>query len=85
MQSAGPFTLEPGAVNDLTVGVVWARATNASDPFASVEKLRKVDDKAQALFDNCFVLIDGPDAPILEMIELDQRVGVAPFQSFYFQ
>ncbi len=74
MQSAGPFTLEPGAVNDLTVGVVWARATNASDPFASVEKLRKVDDKAQALFDNCFVLIDGPDAPVLEMIELDREL-----------
>ncbi len=74
MQSAGPFTLEPGAVNDLTVGVVWARATNASDPFASVEKLRKVDDKAQALFDNCFVLIDGPDAPILEVIELDREL-----------
>ena len=27
VQSAGPFTLEPGAVNRITTGVVWARAT----------------------------------------------------------
>lgn len=74
MQSAGPFTLEPGAVNDITVGVVWARATNASDPYNSVEKLRVVDDKAQALFDNCFILIDGPDAPNLDIIELDREL-----------
>lgn len=74
MQSAGPFTLEPGAVNDITVGVVWARATNASDPYESVEKLRVVDDKAQSLFDNCFVLIDGPDAPELSIVELDREL-----------
>ncbi|MDP6908566.1 MAG: T9SS C-terminal target domain-containing protein, partial [Flavobacteriales bacterium] len=74
MQSAGPFTLEPGAINDITVGVVWARANNASDPFESVEKVRVADDKAQALFDNCFVLIDGPDAPELSIIELDREL-----------
>lgn len=74
MQSAGPFTLEPGAVNDITVGVVWARANDASDPFESVEKVRVVDDKAQALFDNCFVLIDGPDAPELSIVELDKEL-----------
>lgn len=74
MQSAGPFTLEPGAVNDITVGVVWARANDASDPFESVEKVRIIDDKAQALFDNCFVLIDGPDAPELTIIELDKEL-----------
>lgn len=74
MQSAGPFRLEPGAINDITVGVVWARANDASDPFESVEKVRVVDDKAQALFDNCFVLIDGPDAPELGIIELDKEL-----------
>ncbi|MBI1286646.1 MAG: T9SS C-terminal target domain-containing protein [Flavobacteriales bacterium] len=74
MQSAGPFTLEPGASNNITVGVVWARASNASDPFQSVEKLRVVDDKAQSLFDNCFVLIDGPDAPELGIVELDREL-----------
>lgn len=74
VQSAGPFTLQPGAANLITYGVVWARATQASDPFASVEKLRVVDDKAQALFDNCFILIDGPDAPDVSIIELDREL-----------
>ncbi|MBL4586020.1 MAG: T9SS type A sorting domain-containing protein [Flavobacteriales bacterium] len=79
MQSAGPFTLTPGAVNDITVGVVWARANNATDPFQSVELVRIADDKAQALFDNCFVLIDGPDAPELEIIELDRELVLTLF------
>ncbi|MFY9407333.1 MAG: hypothetical protein WBI52_08380, partial [Bacteroidales bacterium] len=53
MQSAGPFTLRPGALNYVTVGIPWARATSGG-PFASVELLRKVDDKCQRLFENCF-------------------------------
>lgn len=73
MQSAGPFTLEPGAVNYITVGIPWARATSGG-AFASVELLRKVDDKCQALFDNCFKVLDGPDAPELTIQELDQEL-----------
>ncbi|RLD44380.1 MAG: hypothetical protein DRI89_03325 [Bacteroidetes bacterium] len=73
MQSAGPFTLMPGAVNYITVGIPWARAT-AGGPFASVEKLRVVDDKCQALFDNCFKVIDGPSAPDLTVRELDKAL-----------
>lgn len=73
MQSAGPFVLEPGAVNYITVGIPWARAASGG-PFASVELLRVVDDKCQALFDNCFKVIDGPNAPDLTFSELDQEV-----------
>ncbi|WKZ74779.1 MAG: T9SS type A sorting domain-containing protein [Vicingaceae bacterium] len=73
IQSAGPFTLLPGAVNDITVGTVWERATSGG-PFASVEKLRIADDKAQALFDNCFKVLDGPDAPDVTIQELDREV-----------
>lgn len=73
MQSAGPFTLEPGAVNYITFGVPWARA-NSGNAWASVEKLRIVDDKCQALFDNCFKVIDGPNAPDLTIRELDQKL-----------
>lgn len=75
MQSAGPFTLEPGAVNYITVGVPWARAASGG-AFASVELLRVVDDKCQALFDNCFKVIDGPNAPDLTFSELDQEALV---------
>ena len=73
MQSAGPFTLQPGAVNYITFGVPWARATSGG-PWASVELLRVVDDKCQALFDNCFKVIDGPSAPDLTIRELDQKL-----------
>ena len=52
LQSAGPFTLEPGAINYITVGVVWARGDNG--PLSSVEAMKDADIMAQDLFDNCF-------------------------------
>ncbi|HRE74928.1 MAG TPA: T9SS type A sorting domain-containing protein [Flavobacteriales bacterium] len=73
MQSAGPFTLTPGQKNNITVGVVYARATTGNS-YASVDKLRLADDKAQALFDNCFKILDAPDAPDLTIQELDRGV-----------
>ncbi len=73
MQSAGPFTLEPGAVNNITVGVVWARATNGNN-LSSINTLKKADDKTQALFDNCFRILSGPDAPTLTIRELENEL-----------
>lgn len=73
VQSSGPFVLAPGAVNNVTVGVVWSRA-NSGGANASVSKLLVDDQKTQALFDNCFQLLDGPDAPNLEVVELDQEI-----------
>lgn len=73
IQSAGPFTLRPGAVNDITVGVVFAQATSG-DNTASVDKMILADSKAQALFDNCFDVLDGPDAPDLSGVELNKEI-----------
>lgn len=73
VQAAGPFTLEPGALNNITVGIVYARAPGG-DPFQSVELVRLADDKAQKLFDNCFRLIDGPDAPNVQIQEFDKEL-----------
>ncbi len=73
LQSAGPFTLEPGDYNNITVGMVWARATGG-EPFESVELLRLADDKAQALFDNCFEIVSGPDAPDMTIQELENEL-----------
>ncbi len=73
MQSAGPFTLKSGAVNYITFGVPWARATSGK-AWASVELLRKVDDKCQSMFDNCFKVLDGPTAPDLTIRELDKTL-----------
>ncbi len=75
MQSAGPFTLKSGAVNYITVGIPWARASSGG-PWESVQLLRVVDDKCQALFDNCFKVIDGPSAPDLVFRELDRELIV---------
>lgn len=72
IQAAGPFTLEPGNVNDITTGAVWARSY-AGGLMASVDKMRKADDKAQSLFEECFQLIDGPDAPNLTIIPQDRE------------
>lgn len=79
-QSAGPFVLKPGAVNNITYGIVWARLT-AGDPFASVVELRKADDKAQALFDNCFKVLDGPHAPELSIQEMENEIIISIFNT----
>ena len=73
LQSAGPFILKPGSVNNITVGICYARSTDI-DPFASVDVLKRADDKAQALFENCFRVLEGPHAPDLSIQELNQEV-----------
>ena len=73
LQSAGPFTLEPGAVNTITTGVVWARAVSGGAA-ASVALLKVYDRTAQALFNNNFDIINGPDAPDITIRELDKEL-----------
>jgi len=73
VQSAGPFTLEPGADNLITDGVVWARAVSGG-PVGSVQKLFVADDKAQSFFENCFRVLNGPDAPDVAITELDREL-----------
>lgn len=73
LQSAGPFTLKPGAINYITTGVVWAR-TSSGGPEASVKLLKLADVKAQNLFESCFKVINGPSAPLLSIRELDKEL-----------
>jgi len=73
IHSSGVFTLKPGAVNIVTVGAVWARASSGG-PLASVNLMKAADDKAQRLFDNCFQVLNGPDAPDLSIRELDREL-----------
>ncbi len=77
LQSAGPFRLEPGAKNQVVVGVVWVRPSNQTGCQADFNALRLADDKAQALYDNNFELIDGPDAPDLAIRELDKEIVIS--------
>lgn len=73
IHSAGPFTLKPGAVNFVTTGCVWAQAQSGGAK-ASVELVRIADKKAQALFDNCFAVLEGPRAPDLSIQELNNEL-----------
>ncbi len=73
MQSAGPFTLKPGALNYITVGIPFAQASSGN-AWSSVETLRQIDDVCQSLFENCFKVLDGPDAPTMTCQELSNEV-----------
>jgi hypothetical protein len=73
LQAAGSFTLQSGAVNYITTGVVWAR-TSSGGAQASVKLLKIADVKAQNLFESCFRVNDGPDAPDLSIREMDKEL-----------
>ena len=72
IQASGPFRLDPGAINELIIGAVWVADQNY--PCPDITKLLEADDIAQALFDNCFEITDGPDAPDIDFIELDREI-----------
>lgn len=73
LQSAGPFTLLPGATQKVTVGVVWAKTTSGGAT-GSLNLLKVASDKAQKLFNNKFDLADGPEPPIVEIQELENEL-----------
>ncbi len=72
IQASGPFTLLPGAINELIVGVVWV--PSMPYPCPDMTRFFQADDIAQSLFDNCFERTLGPDAPQLDWVELDKEV-----------
>jgi len=72
IQASGPFRLDPGAVNELIIGVVWV--PDQVYPCPSIKKLQDADDISQGLFDACFDQLDGPDAPDIDFIELDREI-----------
>lgn len=73
LQAAGPFKLVAGAVNNITIGVVWARASSGGAQRSLLEML-DADSKAQGLFNSGFAIAEGPRTPDVEVVELDQRI-----------
>lgn len=53
VESVGPFSMAPGEIETITIGVPWARDT-AGDNLDAIVKLQQADDYIQQLFDNCF-------------------------------
>ncbi len=72
LQATGPLLLQPQAVNELIIGVVWV--PNQDYPCPNISELQNADDLAQDLFDRCFDIIDGPDAPDVCLVELDREI-----------
>jgi len=72
VQASGPFLLKPGARNELIIGAVWVPDVRHPNP--DISRLQAADDIAQNLFDNCFDIIDGPDAPDICVVELDREI-----------
>ncbi|MEI7801205.1 MAG: T9SS type A sorting domain-containing protein [Bacteroidota bacterium] len=74
VESTGAFKLLPGASNEIIIGVVWVRPPIGTYPCPSFSLLQTADDKAQALFDSNFKILDGPKAPDVKIVELDKKV-----------
>lgn len=74
LQVSGPLRLDPGAVNELIIGVPWV--PDQTYPCPALDELLKADQLCQDLFDNCFDIKDGPTAPDVDFVELDQEIVI---------
>ncbi len=73
LHTSGPFILKPGATNEMISGVVWVPSI-PDYPCPSLRPLVEADVLAQNLFDNCFKITDGPDAPYIDVIEMNEEL-----------
>jgi len=73
LQTAGSFSLLPGAVNEVTIGVVWARTTSGGAR-GSFDLLKQASDHAKSLYVNNFVVPQGPKAPTVEIVEMNKQL-----------
>ncbi|MCP4437843.1 MAG: hypothetical protein GY810_02785, partial [Aureispira sp.] len=73
MHTSGPSVLKPGATNEMISGVVWVPEI-PDYPCPSLKQLVEADQLAQNLFDNCFKITDGPDAPYIDVVELENEL-----------
>lgn len=78
VESSGPFTLNPGVPEWITIGIPWVRPTgNGVGLCPDINTyLGPVADEAQALFNTCFKLLNGPDAPTLQIRELPNELVI---------
>jgi len=76
VQSSGAFTLTPGISQFVTVGVVFVQPPGTGVGLCPdyTQNIDPADDEAQNLFNTCFQLLSGPDAPTLQIRELNNEV-----------
>src|SRR6185437_11566523 len=75
LESSGPFTLLPGALNHVTVAVVWAR-TKEGGATGSLGALKLATDLAKVTYLNNFHILEGADAPDVVIRELNQNLVI---------
>lgn len=75
LESSGPFTLQPGARNVVTVAVVWAR-TNAGGATGSIGSVKLATDLAKVTYNNNFKILNGADAPNVVIRGMDQKLVI---------
>jgi hypothetical protein len=70
-QNSGPFTMTSASFETVTMGLVYVRPPRGSQAGCKpvMRYIQEADDKAQRLFDNCFLKTPGPDAPELKITE----------------
>lgn len=78
VQTSGPFTLLPGVSQYITVGCVFVRPPGQGVGLCPNfnTTIGPADDKAQQLFNTCFKLLDGPEAPTLKIREMSNQVVI---------
>lgn len=69
--SSGPFDMEPGDVQEIVFGIVWAQG---ADNISSVSAMFNADILAQRAYDLDFELAAPPPAPAVSSVELDNEV-----------
>ncbi len=75
VQTSGPFLLQPGLTQDVTIGVIFVRPPGVGvGTCPDLSFIRPASDKAQGLFNQKFRLTNGPDAPTLDIRELDREI-----------
>jgi hypothetical protein len=75
--STGKFSSSPGQIHHINYANVWV-PNEKTYPCPDITRLTYAADKAQYLFDNCFIdfVPEGPDAPDMDIIEMDSELIV---------
>ncbi|NND70317.1 MAG: T9SS type A sorting domain-containing protein [Rhodothermales bacterium] len=69
--STGPFTMNPGDVQDIVYGIVWSQSVNR---LASFAQLKFDDVLAQGAFNSNFNIPRAPDAPVVTTEVFDKTI-----------
>jgi hypothetical protein len=76
LQNSGPFDMQSGSFETVTIGCIFVRPPKASQTGCRpvMRLIQDADDKAQRLFDFQFEKSPGPDAPDLKIIEAPNKL-----------